>query len=133
MIFNTSNAQQINSNDVYLHDDLFVGLNFERESFKAAFICFNHKSGEYTVTFSDVIGLELTACEFWGAGSNIFDFEYIDPTERVLIPKLHEEYKKYTKPGWPLIDNENYIETLLTLSSGDQYRVACKTVQIERA
>lgn len=131
MVFDKSNAQRINSKEVYLHDDLFIEFRFERASNKAILLCLNRENGSYVITFHDVIGIEMTSCDFWGPSPHIDTFVFVDSRKQVLISKLQEEYRKYSTPDDLSFDSKYYIETVLYLISGDHFRVACKTIQIE--
>ena len=129
MLINSTNATQINPKDIYLHDDLFVGFHFIRDSCEAVILCSDDKHS-YEITFHDVIGLEMSSCDFWGPGPNIDCFWFVSKSERMLIPKLQEEYEKYATPDDLPIDNETFIEAVLSLCSGDRIRIACKMIQI---
>jgi hypothetical protein len=129
VLIDTTNAERINSKDVHLHDDLFLSFRFIRDSCEAVILCSDYKH-IYEISFHDVIGVEMTSCDFWGPGPNVDCFYYISEKERILIPKLQEEYEKYAEPDDLPFDNASYIETVLSLISGDRIRIACKTVQI---
>ena len=72
----------------------------------------------------------MTSCDFWGHSPHILDFEYMESENRLIIPKLFDKEKLY--PGCSrLTKQEEYIETLITFSSGDQLRIACQEIVIE--
>ncbi|MBQ1371746.1 MAG: hypothetical protein IIY70_02325, partial [Oscillospiraceae bacterium] len=119
------------SKEVYLHDDLFRELKFERGAYKLIAQCFSYAKGSYEVIFRDVVGFEMTSCDFWGPSLRISCFYSVDVEQQTLIPKLQKENEKYVTPDNALIDNRHYIEVELELISGDCLRVACKTVQFE--
>ena len=129
MLIDVTNAERINSKDVHLHDDLFLSFRFIRDSCEAVILCSDYKQN-YEICFHDVIGVEMTSCDFWGPGPNVDCFYFVNENERVLVPKLQEEYEKYAEPYDLPFDNESYIETVLSLISGDRIRIACKTIQI---
>ena len=131
MIFSKTNAWKNNTRDVYLHDDVFIGFRFDRAAYKAVLLCSNQTKGDYEVSFCGVIGIEMTSCDFWGPSPHIDTFRNVETNEQVLIPKLKEEYVQYSTPNDLPFINDSYIETVLSLISGDHFRIACKTIQIE--
>ena len=131
MIFDTTNADRIYSKETYLHDDMFHNLTFDRETCKLVVQCFSDEKGFYEIIFHDVIGFEMSSCDYWGPSPHISCFYAVDDNKCILIPKLQREQKKYFTPNDTPIDNKHYIEVELELISGDCLRVACKTVQIE--
>ena len=129
MLIDTANAAQINAKDIYLHDDLFIAFRFNRDSCEVNILCSDYKHN-YEIVFCEVIGLEMTSCDFWGPGPNIDCFYVVNENECVLIPKLQEEYEKYSTPEELPFDRKRYVETVLSLCSGDHIRIASKTVRI---
>ena len=129
MLIDTVNAANINTKNIYLHDDLFVAFRFNRDSCEAIMLCSDYKHN-YEIEFHDVIGIEMTSCDFWGPGPNIDCFSVVNQNECVLVPKLQEEYEKYSAPDDLPFDSKRYIETVLSLCSGDRIRIASKTVRI---
>ncbi len=130
MIFDKTNARLINTKEVYLHDDSFVEFRFDRISYKAILCLYSYKKHCYEITFHGVIGIEMTSCDFWGPSPHVLDFEFIETNNRILIPRLIAEEKKFPFPGSTPISNENYIETVLTFTSGDHFRIACESIEI---
>ncbi len=74
-----------------------------------------------------VIGFSMTSCDFWGASECVFDFEYVEFNERVIIPNLQKKWED-VKNASPAVSYDGYIEVLITFSSGDQLRVACEKI-----
>ena len=63
-----------------------------------------------------------------GESPYIFDFEYIAPDERTIIPKLFERKEKFDDPACTLGYPEMYIETEMTFVSGDRLIIACESI-----
>ena len=130
MKINKSNAEIINSKEVSIHDDFLLSFNFDRNA-KKLLLKFKKNypiKKLYDMEFSNVIGFEMTACDFWGASICAFDFEYIDSNEQLLIPKLID---RFNQPGCHYTNAyEEYIETVITFTSGDSLRVACETISM---
>lgn len=131
MIIDTTNGRIINSKEVYVHDDILEELCFcrkEKKLFLSVLTAGNSHNKEYTIAFLNVIGFEMTSCDFWGTSPHILDFEYAEDYDRTLIPKLFKEQSYNNSPFCPLKDQEKYIETKITFTSGDHLIVACESI-----
>ena len=128
MEINSLNGQIINSRDVYIHDDIFESMIFHRDkkSLHLSLAKIWPVEYKYSIDFFQVIGFEMTSCDFWGADSRILDFEYV--SNGILIPKLFSK-KEYST--CLLKEQKNYIETVMTFISGDTLRVACEQIIVE--
>ena len=131
MIINEKNAFIINTKEVYLHDDILTSLYFDKDGkfLELKFCNYGTVDNNYSIKFRNVIGFAMTACDFWGAGECVLDFEYVLSSEQLLIPRLQEKWDSCPKANKSNLYND-YIETLFTFSSGDQLRVASKTIEI---
>ena len=68
-------------------------------------------------------------CQFWGESPNVLDWEVSD-NERLIkeIIKKQNNNKKLYKDS--LVDEEMfYIETIITLTSGDTINIVCEYVE----
>ena len=137
MIIDKSNSELINSRKINLHDDILESVVFSREEkeMQLNFLKYPNNlehsecSNKYTMLFKGVIGFSMTSCDFWGASECLFDFEYVLPTERILIPDMKKIWS--VTPNAPDdISYEDYMEVLFTFSSGDYLRIACKTIDV---
>ena len=128
MEINSLNGQIINSRDVYILDDIFESMIFHRDkkSLHLSLAKIWPVEYKYSIDFFQVIGFEMTSCDFWGADSRILDFEYV--SNGILIPKLFSK-KEYST--CLLKEQKNYIETVMTFISGDTLRVACEQIIVE--
>lgn len=132
MIINSLNGQIINSKKIYLHDDILKNLIFHRNS-KNLHVSLSKSwptQEKYTIDFLQVIGFEMTSCDFWGASPHILDFEYVENGK--LISKLFSKRTEYDS-FCTLKQQKDYIETVLTFTSGDTLTVACEKVVIGEA
>lgn len=132
MIIDVNNGKIINSKEVYLHDDFLddMRFNFLEKKLHLSVLYFRDRSHRYSVDFLDVIGFEMSSCDFWGGSLRILDFEYVPPESQVLVPRL---FNKKQEGGesfafCKMKSRENYLETLMTFASGDQLRVACENI-----
>ena len=127
MIISKKNLCIVNTSEVCFHDDILISVFFDNGKKEIVLNCqkgSNSKS-EYVVHFKNVIGFQMSSCDFWGASECIFDFECISDDDLILIPYLMKEWinipKLNTTPNF-----DNFIEILFTLTSGDKLRIACE-------
>lgn len=134
MRIDVSNGDIINTKEVNVHDDLFHSLSFirqERKLFLQLGKCAD--SQPYSITCFGVLGFEMTSCDFWGASARIFDVQSIKRDEQILFPKLCRLRPELNVEGLGNLNPENdYLEILMTLSSGDQLRIVCESILIDR-
>lgn len=130
MRIDKSNGRILDSKEVYIHDDIFNELRFEHSK-KKLYLSITKQGiqGEnFIIEFVNVVGFELTSCDFWGPSIHIFDFEYVEHDNRTLLPKLFEKKNNNPDPCCSLITQENYIESVITFTSGDQLIIACEYI-----
>lgn len=133
MIINVLNGEIINSKEVNIHDNILEGFCFNRIEKKLHLSILKeekHNNKRFSIDFLHVIGFEMTSCDFWGASPYILDFEYVEYNDNTLISKLFDKKDNNDYPFCPLNDREEYIETIITLTSGDQLIIACKSITI---
>ena len=133
MIFDKSNCELINTKDVYLHDDWFISLEFNRDEkiLILHMIKYNNKQ-PYLMKFNDVAGFEMTSSDFWGASDTVLDYEYVTSEKAALISRLQNTWldTPYTDKNFCFEDH--FFETLFTFTSGDSLRVVAKTVEFTK-
>ena len=133
MIIDASNGKIINSKEVYIHDDILEEFCFNRTEKKLHLSILKFEgfgSKRFSIDFLHVIGFEMTSCDFWGSSPHILDFEYVEKNDNVIIPKLFEIKDSNDCTYCTLNNQEEYIETKITFSSGDQLIIACKSIII---
>ena len=109
MIINNRNIHE--ANDISLHDAYFESFVFDRAYNRLETVVkpewpfaiqtdFNDNvSIEYTklrrirITCTDVIGTEISNCEYWGASPHIFSMSIISGGESLLVQRLFEDMK----------------------------------------
>ena len=131
MIINVWNGKIINSKEVYIHDDILEELYFYRVEKKLHLSILKELNNKrISIDFLNVIGFEMTSCDFWGSSPYILDFEYVEGRDNTIIPKLFYKKDNNDYPFCPLNDREKYIETIITFTSGDKLIVACESIII---
>ena len=137
MLIYESNGEIINSRDIYIHDDVFKQMVFEHSNkeLKVVIRKPENMQVEQKISFVNVVGFEMTSCDFWGKSSHILDFEYVPQDKRTLLPKLHSLNKNCSsnKSLCILTNGVDYIETIITFVSGDKLTVACEFIEIEQS
>ena len=131
MTINESNGYILNTGDIYIHDDMLLSLQFNKNEKTILLYLkkFADEKSEYTIKFNNVIGFDMTSCDFWGASERIDWFSYLDKQERVLIPRLQKQWQDV--PHVTSIPSyDDYIEIDLSFISGDKLRIACTTIEI---
>ena len=133
MIINNKNGMIINSKDIYLHDDYLLELHFFQNSRHLIldFQTFLDKT-KYQIVFNNVIGIEMTAFDFWGElyPIRILDFNYVSLEKRKLIPILIEKKKSFN--NLIKIDEKDFIEVAFTFVTGDTLIIACQEILYEK-
>jgi len=139
MVINKRNCEIINTKELYIHDDVFELLTFDRDNKKL--ILDLHKyyrivenqyyrvNEKYKIIFNDVMGFTITSCDPWGSGECVFDFINVASKDYILIPDLEKRWLK-TNNEIPNI-RDNCIESFIEFSSGDQLRIVSKEIVIE--
>ena len=133
MIIDTSNGNIINSKEVYINDDILEEFTFNRAEKKLHLSIVKEEkfnSVRFSIDFLNVIGFEMTSCDFWGRSPHILDFEYVEKDNTTIIPKLFEMKNNNDYPFCALDIQEKYIETIITFISGDRLIIACKSIII---
>lgn len=133
MIIDASNGKIINSKEMYIHDDILEEFCFNRTEKKLHLSILKDEefgSKRFSIDFLHVIGFEMTSCDFLGSSPHILDFEYVEKNDNVIIPKLFEIKDSNDCTYCTLNNREEYIETKITFSSGDQLIIACKSIII---
>ncbi len=68
-------------------------MYFNRRKKELHLILLKEEDKKFSIIFLNVIGFEMTSCDFWGSSPRILDFEYAEPKDTSLIPKLFEKKK----------------------------------------
>ncbi len=132
MRIENSNGNIINS-EIYIHDDIFNNLLYEKDSntLKLLLSKANEYESKYEINYINVIAFEMTSCNYWGKSPHILDFEYVEHNNCKLLPALYEKQKGMPyNPECKLACKNDYIETVITFSSGDQMIVVCESIEI---
>jgi len=131
MIIDASNGSIINSKAICIHDDIVDELHFWRSSKKLHLSVKKENGNDYSIDYLEVIGFEITSCDFWGSSPHILDFEYVEKLENTIIPALFMKNNTSSTLFCSLDNQDAYFESKITFSSGDCLKVACKSINID--
>ena len=132
MIINKTNEAIINTKSIYIHDDILHDLVFNRKEHKLHLsLSTASKNDIYTINYLDVLGFEMSSCDFWGWSPHIYHFVSLKLEEYTIIPKLmkNEHFDSAIESS----DIKEYMETKIIFTSGDELVVACKSIEYNKA
>lgn len=67
------NLHLLNTTEVHVHDDIYVGLQYDYESNRLLVrLLSEDEETKKTITFYNVIGYNMLACDFWGRSPHVF-------------------------------------------------------------
>jgi len=131
MIIDKINKDIINTKDVYIHDDIFLDLRFVRDKHRLCLLfATEDETSTYEINFIDVLGFEMTSCDFWGWSPHVYSFVSIKSEEYTIIPRLMEN--KFFDYAFESFAIDEYIETKIIFTSGDELIVACKAIEYNK-
>ena len=85
MIIDKFSFQNSYSKNVSLHDDIFNSLIFDNNSGSITISATEAiTERDYSINFLEVIGFEMSNCDFWGVSPHIFDFECLDEDDYIV-------------------------------------------------
>lgn len=125
------NGKIINTEGVNIHDDILDQLIFFREQRRLSLSIIKEKTIDvyYKIDFINVVGFEMTNCDFWGHSPHILDFEYVEESKRTLLPRLKKEIEKYPFVKFSNLNDEvSFLETIITFTSGDTLKIVCECI-----
>ena len=129
-----SDSELIISRKIHLHDYIMTQLTFDRIKNEMMIHLISDGCTPYpkVLKFFNVVGFEMSSCDFWGSSPHIFDFEYVCHDKRSVLPSLHRLGQEYgtIDPFCKILDTLDYIETRFTFSSGDRLNIACEYIVV---
>lgn len=132
MLFNRKNIDIIKQNAFNMHDADFDGFIFDRSSRNLKIeVMLPFKDEKTKIIFNGVIGFSATCCDFWGESERISCFCQARDDDRQLIEDIFR-IKRSTENDLSILKTEeDYLEMIIELISGDSIRIACECVEIE--
>ncbi len=129
MIINSNNGNILNTKDFYIHDDIFYSLEFKYDCKTIVLKMKKYMADKnYNIVFNNVLGFEMSNCDFWGKSECVFDLQYIKQEKYQLIPKLESKWRKESESLDDIFINS--IEILITFTSGNELRIVCDSIEV---
>ena len=119
-----SNKEVIDSKDIYVHDAVFTGFNYDYENNIIEFeaIEYYYKK-HFKFKFCNVLGFEMLSCDFWGHSPHI-NVWYISDTND-LSTKM-KDIQREKKWELRLEDTSKWVESIIAFISGDTLTIVCE-------
>ena len=115
----------------YLHDDILLAMHFDKEKKTITLDCVKYQNNtSYNIICKNVIGFEMSCCDFWGPSECILDFEIISDECLSIIPNLERKWENDSLNTDTKKKYDDFFEILFTFTSGDTLRVACESVEL---
>ena len=132
MTIDYTNRHLINDK-INIHDSIFEGFIY-REKEKLLLIELKNYSlnTTYNLNFYNVIAVNCEMCQFWGKSPNILDWQVCDNENlmQAIVNKQNSNKDLYKNS---LINTKkSYLETVITLTSGDTINIVCEHIDIKR-
>ena len=119
--------------DFNIHDYTFLNLkvNYKKKSVQIEIQPPHTDAKKERIIFSNMIGLEMVSCDFWGSSPHILDLETLPSSKQKLIKSLFQEKSDNGYTFSRLSNESKFIEIVITFTSGDRLTIACEHVSWE--
>ncbi len=124
-----SNKGIIDSKDIYVHDAVFTGFNYDYENNIIEFeaIEYYYKK-HFKFKFCNVLGFEMLSCDFWGRSPHINVWYTSDTNDLSTKMKDIQREKKWELR---LKDTNKWVESIISFISGDTLTIVCEYIEFE--
>ena len=127
------NLHLLHTNEVYVHDDIYVGMQYDYEAnCLVVRLLSEDETRQKTITFYNVLGYQMIACDFWGRSPHVLSWVYNLEERHSFLKAISEECNEYLNEDIILSrkigHGVEYVETMFLLSSGDRLVVACEYI-----
>ena len=132
MKINVTNINTVNFDITYIHDYIFKEMKFDYTK-KNIYIIISKNNDTKTdriIKFNNVIGFNMISCDFWGQSPHILDWEFTDK-DNTIINKLFDEKNNHDYQDSRLTSIEDYIESIITFTSGNRLTIACEDIIVD--
>ena len=129
MRINAENSTVINSKDISVHDWIFENMvfNYLKKEMSIYLIEDSGQNRKHILKLYNVLGFKMTTGDFWGKSLHILDWELVEDNY-ILLDELFEEKEKYEYSSIRLDEKKLYIESIITLISGDKLIIVCEYI-----
>ena len=118
--------------DLYIHDSIFTGFDYDYINRKICFICENpYLNRKFYFEFYNVLLFDMQSCSFWHGGNRILDIFIEKSTpqmnELLEIQKQHQELYE----GSYLDRKILYLQIKFQINSGDVLLIICEYIEFK--
>lgn len=127
----------INQNGIKLlplHDTIFNGFRFDYSSKSLHLVLYKPSSQTegFTFNFVNVIGLDATFCDFWGASPHVLSCDPISTHSNSLTQRLYNEKIIHNYDDARISSLDQFIETSFMFISGDRLTISSEYIIIDQ-
>ena len=120
----------------YLHDTRLRKFEYDEKGKSIVMNLLNEFDDiqEYKLTFEDVHGFEMQACDFWGPSTYIASFILLSKEQRKIANQLKALQDQH-KGDWfsPRCgDLDQCIEAEFCMASGNTLNILCRAIKVDR-
>ena len=118
--------------DLYIHDSIFTGFNYDYINRKVYFVCENpYLNKKFDFKFHNVLLLDMQSCSFWHGGNRILDIFIEESTPRMNeLFEIQKQYKELYEGSY-LDQKILYLQIKFQINSGDVLLIICEYIEFE--
>ena len=132
MIITNRNSYDISK--ISLHDAYFEDVIYNHSEKKITIKLESEWNNDnYILEFQNTLYYEMTCCEFWGGGYNVFCWNEIDTTQifdKLLRLERVEKAESFSNDTQSHMDLHEYFGVELLINSGDRLKIICKSINV---
>lgn len=135
MKINNINEFITNEKEFSVHDGEFYGFNYDYIHNRITFWINDNgwTPEDYLLEFNNVIGFNMTACDFWGESLRLNAMYSIDKKEDLEILnklKIEKLNNSYDHGRFQNERESDFFEIEIEFISGDRLRIACEYIEL---
>lgn len=117
-----------------VHDKQCYAVYFAYESKTLLLLLLGEREEDASleIRFYDVLGYEMTSCDFWGPSPHVFGWSLVPDNERTLLPRFLSKAQEHDFDQTSLQRNQEYMEIEVQFTSGDTLTVLCGSIDIQQ-
>lgn len=118
--------------ELYIHDSIFTGFNYDYINRKVYFVCENpYLNKKFDFKFYNVLLLDMQSCSFWHGGNRILDIFIEESTPQMNeLFEIQKQYKELYEGSY--LDRKIlYLQVKFQINSGDVLLIICEYIEFE--
>ena len=117
---------------INIHDSIFEGFSYDEGEkillLKLKNYCLNKI---FKLQFCNILVMNCEMCQFWGQSPNILNWEVSDE-EKLIKDIMKKQNNNKELYRYSIVNTEEaYIETIITLTSGDTISTVCEYIEFQ--